>query len=131
MLAEVIKREADEEEYDLILAVPLHVRRVRQRGFNQSLLLARETGRIAGIGVSSGALIRHRWTVPQVGLDEKSRRENVRGAFKIKEPACIKDKTILLIDDVFTTGSTVNECAGVLMTGGARAVDAITLARVV
>jgi ComF family protein len=131
LLAAVLRHEAEQDEYDLLLPVPLHIRRLRQRGFNQSLLLAREVGRIMGITVSLRALRRHRWTAPQVGLDEKSRRENVRGAFQAAESARIRDKKILLIDDVFTTGCTVNECAGTLMASGARAVDAMTLARVV
>lgn len=131
LLAAALQRAKGDEEYDLLVPVPLHIRRLRQRGFNQSLLLAREVGRITGIAVARDALSRHRWTMPQLGLDEKSRRENVRGAFGVTDPACIMNKRILLIDDVFTTGCTANECAVTLMAAGARAVDVMTLARVV
>ncbi len=131
LMASVLKKGAVQRAYDLLVPVPLHIRRLRQRGFNQSLLLAREVGRVTGIAIDSLVLRRHRWTKPQLGLDEKSRHENVRGAFETPNPARLRDQRILIIDDVFTTGHTVNECAATLMASGARRVDVLTLARVV
>jgi predicted amidophosphoribosyltransferase len=76
------------------------------------------------------AVIRTRHTLPQVGLSPKERRDNVKGAFAVPNPASIKGKNVLLIDDLFTTGSTVRECARVLRKAGARGVEVLTVARV-
>ncbi|MBW2146727.1 MAG: ComF family protein [Deltaproteobacteria bacterium] len=130
LMASSLQKETAPGSYDLLVPVPLHIRRLRQRGFNQSLLLAREMERIIGIAVAPLALRRHRWTNPQPGLDEKSRRENVLGAFETPEPSRIRDRRVLIIDDVLTTGHTVNECAATLLANGVRTVDVVTLARV-
>ncbi len=112
---------------DLLLPVPLHPRRLKARGFNQALLLAqgfkdRPLGR--------EVLIRERFTVPQVGLNPKERRDNVKGAFAVPQPAAVKGKKILLIDDLYTTGATARECARVLRRAGAARVEVLTVARV-
>lgn len=114
---------------DLILPVPLHAKRLRQRGFNQSLVLARccFPGN-KGI-IDPAALIKIRPTVPQTQLSGTDRRRNVSGSFSVKQPHKVKNKKILLIDDVFTTGSTVNECARTLRRAGAKQVEIFTLAR--
>jgi len=130
LLADSLQKETAQEKYDLLVPVPLHIRRLRQRGFNQSLLLAREMGRITAIDVNPHALKRHRWTMPQLGLDQKRRRLNVKGAFEVVESVHFRGKRILIIDDVLTTGCTVNECVGTLLDNGAKAVDVMTLARV-
>jgi ComF family protein len=116
------------KEYELIMPVPLHPRRLRQRGFNQSLVLARKAARAWGKKVSAESLKRLRWTTPQTDLSEKQRRKNVKGAFSCREEA-VRGKKILLIDDVYTSGSTVNECARVLKSQGALKVAVLTLAR--
>jgi ComF family protein len=113
---------------DVVVPVPLHEGRLRRRGFNQAAHLARELSRRVGMTVDEGILIRHRPTAAQVDLDAKQRKENVRDAFR-----CINrgaaDKRVLLIDDVCTTGSTLEACAVALRHGGARSVQALTLAR--
>jgi predicted amidophosphoribosyltransferase len=75
-------------------------------------------------------VIRTRHTAPQVGLNPKERQENVKGAFAVSDPARVKGKSVLLVDDLYTTGSTVKECARVLIKAGARRVEVLTVARV-
>jgi ComF family protein len=115
--------------FEAIIPVPLHSTRLRERGFNQSLLLSRSLGKIYKIRVLSNALRRIRNTVPQVDLGLSERARNVRGAFVVSRPGEIKDKHLLLVDDVFTTGATVRECAKVLKKSGAKSVFVLTLAR--
>jgi ComF family protein len=115
--------------FELILSVPLHPRRLRQRGFNQSLLLARRVSRTHSIPLDFTALRRTRHTEPQTQLSGSERQKNIRGAFEVRRPELIAEKHILLIDDVFTTGSTVQECAKVLLRADAKQVDVLTLAR--
>jgi ComF family protein len=115
---------------DLIIPVPLHLQRLRKRGFNQAALLAKaffpnEKGKIR-----FDILIRKTNTPSQTGLSGKERRQNLKGAFFIKNPEEIAGKNIVLIDDVFTTGSTVNECAKALKQARAKRIDVVTLCRV-
>jgi len=127
----------DVKEIDLVMPVPLHARRLRERGFNQSYLLVRNWHRIAEklninlshIQIDTDMFIRHKDTKPQVSLRGEKRRENIKNAFEVKNPSKIEGKRILLVDDVFTTGSTVIECAKVLSKAGAEYVDVLTLAR--
>jgi ComF family protein len=112
---------------DLIIPVPLHPRRLRQRGFNQALLLAQA---FPGVPLGRETLVRVRHTVPQVDLKPKERRDNVKGAFAVPEAAQVQGANVLLIDDLYTTGSTVRECAKVLRRAGALRVDVLTVARV-
>ncbi|UCH22301.1 MAG: ComF family protein [Deltaproteobacteria bacterium] len=127
----------DVNTIDLVLPVPLHVRRLRKRGFNQAFLLIRDWYRIAAelkislanIQMKFDVLTRNRWTQSQTGLARKERMANIKNAFSINDPLKIEDKRILLVDDVYTTGATVDECAQVLLAGGAQTVDVLTLAR--
>ncbi len=112
---------------ELILPVPLHPRRLKARGFNQALLLA-ET--FPETPLRRETLVRVRHTPPQVGLNPRERRENVQGAFALPRPQEVKGKTVLLVDDLYTTGATVRECARVLKRAGAEQVDVLTVARV-
>jgi len=117
-------------QIDLIVPVPLHVRRLRQRGFNQASLLARRLGSALKIPVNYSSLKRTRWTEPQIGLTRRQRAANVKGAFHLTAVAQVRKKGILLVDDVFTTGETVNQCVRVLKRdGGASEVVALTVAR--
>jgi len=112
-----------------IIPVPLHVNRLRERGFNQALILARELARPGGQTVDFLSLKRRHATDPQVRLGKNARRRNIRGAFVVTRPERIADRRILLVDDVYTTGSTVGECARVLMAHQAAEVAVLTLAR--
>ncbi|HHX63577.1 MAG TPA: ComF family protein [Chloroflexi bacterium] len=112
----------------LVVPVPLHPARIRQRGYNQALLLARETGRRLDLILHEKALVRRRDTPSQVGLGRSARRANVYGAFSC--PATdVAGESLLLIDDVVTTGATLEACALPLLEAGAKAVWALVVAR--
>ncbi len=114
---------------DFIVPVPLHDRRLRARGFNQSQLLGAVVAKQWGVPLSVDNLRRLRWTDPQTGLNAEERARNVRGAFGVARPERFDGKRLLLMDDVFTTGSTVTECARELKRAGAREVSVLTVAR--
>lgn len=114
----------------VVVPVPLHPRRLRERGFNQSLLIARELARAAGLELSYDRLKRERDTGQQVGLKAAERKENVKGAFRLEGAEFFRNRRALLVDDVMTTGATLNECAKLLSLAGAE-VEAITVARAV
>lgn len=114
---------------DLLLPVPLHPRRLRQRGFNQSLLLAEILHREWQLPLQRQLLQRLRYTTSQTELSAEQRVTNLRGAFSVSDPAGVTDKRVLLVDDVFTTGATLAECSRCLLQAGAAAVLCITVAR--
>jgi len=117
---------------DYIVPVPLHPGRLRRRGLNQSVLLAKIFFRKQPDTVlNSNSLLRIRNTIPQTGLDGRLRRKNLRGAFNLSDKIPVSGLTICLVDDVFTTGTTVSECSRVLLCHGVKEVRVITLARVV
>jgi ComF family protein len=116
---------------DIIMPVPLHRERLCQREFNQSLLLADHIGRHLNIPVSYTNLVRVASTPAQTTLSRKNRLRNLRRAFALQHPAQLVNKCILLIDDVFTTGTTVNECAKTLRRAGSADVFVLTLARTI
>ncbi len=122
-----VRREA--LDVDLIVPVPLHRQRLQQRGYNQAELLARHLGDAFRIPVDTSVLARVRATPPQVTLGLRERMENVRGAFRCQDEAAVAGKTILLVDDVMTTGSTLEACAEALKIAGAKRVWGYTLAR--
>ena len=113
----------------LTIPVPLHRRRLRERGFNQSLLLAKTLSTSLGTQLDYLSFIRKRYTRAQTGLGKEERRKNVKNAFSVIYPNLIEGKKIILVDDVFTTGHTLNECAKALKKSGAVAVICLTLAR--
>lgn len=118
-------------EADLIMPVPLHRLRLLQRRFNQSALLARALSKRCGVPVDPHTLLRIRRTPSQGGLSAKGRRRNVQGAFTVSDKTHIKGQRIVLIDDVMTTGATLESCARTLKRAGAARVDVLCLARVV
>lgn len=118
---------------DGLIPVPLHTSRMRQRRFNQSLLLAEAIARRSGLRVDPHALLRKRRTPSQGGQSAKARHRNVSGAFAIRKgyEVRVKDQRLILIDDVYTTGATLEACARTLYRAGVKDVMAITLSRVV
>jgi ComF family protein len=114
-------------ENQLIIPLPLHIERLRERGFNQSAELAQTIGNRLKLTVDRNSLFRIRPTEPQAALSLKERHKNVRGAFECQSD--LNGRNILLIDDVMTTGATVNECARVLKLHGARDISVVVAAR--
>jgi competence protein ComFC len=115
-------------DIDFIVPVPLHHERLKIRGFNQSFLMAEVVGRECGIDVLDGILIRERYTESQVNLSRLERIHNVRGAFGVKNDTKLKKKSILIVDDIMTTGATLDECSRILKENGASKVYCITAA---
>ncbi len=113
----------------LVMPVPLHPKRLRKRGFNQSLLLARHIAAQSDVDLDFLSLRRIRYTQPQTGLKKDERRKNVRKAFGLIDPKRVKGRTVLLVDDVSTTGNTLNECAHLLKRSGAEDIYCAVLAR--
>jgi competence protein ComFC len=114
---------------EAIVPVPLHPRKKRKRGFNQSEAIAREIGRARGLPVLRRALRRVRNVPPQTSLEAEDRRRNVARAFAPGPRGPLRGLTVLLVDDVYTTGSTAGECCRVLRRAGAKEVRVVTLAR--
>jgi ComF family protein len=120
------------EEADALVPVPLHWRRRWARRFNQSAVLAAEVSAASGVPIAAGALKRVKFTAQQVGLSRSQRAANVQGAFRVtpEGKAAIAGRRLLLIDDVLTSGATVEGCVKALLRAGARNVDVLVFARV-
>ncbi len=127
----------DEDPPDIVVPIPLHAAKFRQRGFNQAFMMIKDWQVLAvmpavglpNIVIERELLVRTRWTEPQTGLGRSMRRQNIKGAFDIRHKTQVLHKKILLVDDVYTTGATVEECSAVLLRAGAEWVDVLTLAR--
>jgi ComF family protein len=119
----------DMRAFSVIIPVPLHRKRLRERGFNQAVILARCIAKRFALPLDFLTLRRKVFTAPQVGLGHEERSVNVRGAFTVRKPVRMTGKRVLLVDDVYTTGSTLAECAGVLLDAGADSVAVLTLAK--
>lgn len=116
---------------DLVLPVPLHPRRLRTRGFNQALLLAEVMAGRLSLPLERSLLERVRETPSQTSLSRDERLRGLRGAFAVSRPSRVEGRTVLVVDDVMTTGATLNECAALLFSAGAREVYAVSVARTV
>jgi ComF family protein len=130
-MAGAFQRHWHPSSVDLLVPVPLHTHRLRERGFNQALLLAKEISRRTGIPYQKRILQKRKPTPPQVNLSGSEREKGVKGAFWLTEKKGADGLSILLLDDVYTTGATVNECSKVLIAGGAKRVDVFTLAHAI
>lgn len=129
LLADFLKEWISDIDGMIMIPVPLHKRKLRQRGFNQSVLLVRSTAGILGMETDYFTLRRIRYTETQTGLTLEERRKNVKGAFEVTDNGNLKGKSVILVDDVATTGNTMNECASVLKKAGCERVLGLTLAR--
>ncbi|HUL21956.1 MAG TPA: ComF family protein [Thermodesulfobacteriota bacterium] len=127
-MAEGLNRYWGPDALEVLIPVPLHRQRLRERGFNQALLLAEELSRRTGIPSLKTILKKKKPSLPQVNLSRVERERGLRGAFHVAERKELLGKSVLLIDDVYTTGATVNECSKALVKGGAERVDVLTLA---
>ncbi|MEN6314956.1 MAG: ComF family protein [Clostridiaceae bacterium] len=119
---------SDITQYDMVLSVPLHRKRELSRGYNQALLISRFIGRELKIPERSKFLKRLKQTEAQSLLDGQKRHENVQGAFIVTAPEKVGGKSILLVDDIMTTGSTLEECSRVLKQAGAAKIIALVVA---
>jgi len=118
-----------DENDSIVMPVPLHPRRLRERGFNQSKILAGYVASELDTKLDFLSLRRIKYTMPQTGLGKAERRKNVRGAFALKVPERVSGRTVILVDDVATTGNTLNECAKILLKAEAKQVLCLVLAR--
>ena len=130
-LGSIISSYSELKGLDMVIPVPLHIKRLRERGFNQSRLLARRVGTVWGVPVRADVLARAAATLPQTDLGAEDRRANVRGAFTLRRPGVVVGRHVLLVDDIMTTGATAGECAALLRDAGAATVGVVTVARVV
>ena len=130
-MTEGLTRYWEPGSFDLLIPVPLHPHRLKERGFNQALLLVKELSRHTGIPYRKTILQKKKPTIPQVILSGVEREKGVRGAFHVIGEEELEGKGVLLIDDVYTTGATVNECSKVLLREGAKRVDVLTLAHAI
>lgn len=130
-LGEKIASDKNLSNCDLVIPVPLHRARKRERGFNQSEILAEGMSNVINVAVLKDVLKRKKNTKDQTLLNVQQRKENVEGAFTVTRPDKVIGKHIILVDDVMTTGATLNECAKMLLEAGAERIFAVTLAVVV
>lgn len=133
-LARLVDRALGREEeiwwnVNAIVPVPLHPKRKRERGFNQAQIIAKELARIKGIELWDQLLVKIKNVPPQTSLRVEDRVESVSGAFGIVKGEKIKERVVLLVDDVYTTGSTIRECSSVLKQAGVKEVKALTVAQ--
>lgn len=118
------------KKYDIIIPVPISKKRKQKRGYNQSQIIAKKLAKeLDNLELVTNVLKKQKDIVPQSTLSQEERKQNIKNAYKIQNEQIIKNKTIVLLDDVFTTGSTVEECSRMLKLAGAKQVDVITIAK--
>ncbi len=137
MMFKTFERHFEKQDINIIMPVPLHKKRLISRGFNQAFILVRnfnrhykqKFGQPPSWQIDARVLVRSKKTAPQTGFDITQRKNNLKGAFRVKNRKAVENQHILLVDDVFTTGATCNEAAKELLKNGASKVDALVLAR--
>ena len=117
------------KSYDTIIPVPISKKRRKERGYNQSELIAREIAKRIGVGYQNQCLIKVKNIVEQSKLNKEERQKNIQGVYELQQPHKLRDKKILLIDDIYTTGSTVNECSKVLREAKPKKIGVLTIAK--
>lgn len=117
------------EKYDIIIPVPISRKRKHERGYNQTQLIAKEIAKILNIKLGNNILIKERDIKAQSGLSKIERAINIKDVFKITDYKTIKNMKILIFDDIYTTGSTANECARILKESGAKKIGVLTIAK--
>jgi competence protein ComFC len=117
------------ENYDIIIPVPIHKKRNLFRGYNQTELIAKKIAKSCNKQIENKVLIKQKNTVQQSTLNKKQRLDNVKNAYEVQNSQIIINKKVLLFDDIFTTGSTVNECCKILKKAGAIQIDVLTIAK--
>ena len=117
------------KKYDIIIPVPIHKKRKLQRGYNQTQLIAKEISKNIDIKLCNNVLVKKKNTIAQSKLNKNKRKQNIKGAFKALNVQNIQGKSVLLFDDIYTTGSTANECSKILKEAGAKTVGVLTIAK--
>ena len=117
------------KKYDIIIPVPIHKKRKLQRGYNQTQLIAKEISKNIDIKLCNNVLVKNKNTIAQSKLNKNKRKQNIKGAFKALNVQNIQGKSVLLFDDIYTTGSTANECSKILKEAGAKTVGVLTIAK--
>lgn len=117
------------KSYDTIIPVPISKKRYKERGYNQSYLIAKEIAKNTDLEILNNCLIKTKNIIEQSKLNKEERKINIQGVYEIKNSALIKNKKILLIDDIYTTGSTVNECSKILNKGKTNKIGVLTIAK--
>ena len=118
------------KNYDIIISVPMYKKKKNQRGYNQSELIAREIAKkVKNIEYRSDILLKIKNTANQSLLNKEQRQENLKNAYEVKNKEYISNKNILIFDDIYTTGSTANECSKMLVEAGARSIGILTIAK--
>lgn len=117
------------KKYDIIIPVPIHKKRKNERGYNQSELIARKLAKNLNVELVTDSLIKQKNTLPQSTLSKKRREENVKTVYKIQNKQKIENKKIILLDDIYTTGATAEECSKILKQNGAKEILVLTIAK--
>lgn len=117
------------KSFDIIIPVPISKKRNKERGYNQSLLIAKEISKITAQKVITKCLYKRKNIIEQSKLNKEERIKNIKGVYELKNPQILNNKKILLIDDIYTTGSTVNECSKILQTAGTRKIGVLVIAK--
>lgn len=117
------------QSYDTIVPVPISKKRMKERGYNQSLLIARELSKELNISLQVNCLLKTRNIIEQSKLNKEQRKENIQNVYELKNREILNNKQILLIDDIYTTGSTVNECAKILQQAKPEKIDVLVVAK--
>jgi len=129
LLQDVVGERLGRDDVDIIVPVPIPYTRLVERGYNQSVLIAQPLSRSLGVGIKPRVLLRRDGSVKQASLNRRERLENLRGAFLLRQPKAVENQRILLVDDVTTTGATLDTCRDVLMKGGATMVYTAVVAK--
>ena len=117
------------KSYDIIIPVPLSKKRMKERGYNQSELIAKEISKTLNIDINKRYLIKKRNTAAQSTLNKKERQQNPQGVYTLKYPNKIQSKKVLIVDDIYTTGSTVNECSKIISKANTKKIGILTIAK--
>ena len=117
------------EKYDIIIPVPISKKRNKERGYNQSMLIARELGKKLNLQLVKKCLYKTKNVIEQSKLSKEEREQNIQGVYSLKNADLLENKKILLVDDIYTTGSTVNECCKVLLSAKPSEITVLTIAK--
>lgn len=117
------------KKYDTIIPVPISKKRYKERGYNHSLLIAKEIARQTNLKLVNNCLIKTKNIIEQSKLNKEDRQQNIQGVYKLQNEQLIKNKNVILVDDIYTTGSTVNECSRMLKQGKTNKIGVLVLAK--